>query len=80
MNIPTVKSCCCLQLKTVGLLIGFLQMFVHGLAIYLLLSVDTFLVIPVSRKYSFITDFRRLSSTKGTSKDEFITQHPFSLL
>lgn len=76
MNIPTVKSCCCLELKTVGLMIGFLQLFVHGLAICLLLRVDTFLVIPLTRKSSSITDFCKLSSNIYSSGDKLVTQHP----
>lgn len=47
MQIPTVKSFCCFELKTIGLVFGFLQLLIYVLVMLVNLCLRGFLFIPM---------------------------------
>lgn len=53
MEIPTVKSFCCFDLKTIGLTFGFFQIFIYNLAILITLYLRGFLLIPIICEFVF---------------------------
>lgn len=47
MEFPTVKSCFFLNVKIAGLLLGFVQLFIYGIAILFNLYAGAHLMLPI---------------------------------